>query len=264
MKFLQEELTFSERRACRAIEIDRKTVHYRPVEKDSPGLIKQIRTIAERHPSYGYRRIHVHLKRLGVEINVKRLRRIYREQRLFLRRQKRRRYKFQGPRLPARILDRPNQLWCMDFMFDKTQTGARIMILTILDQHTRYCPGIFVRSGFRFRDMRIALDAAFFHTGRPAGILSDNGLEFTHPVFREWARQKGVDLFYIRPGKPVENAFIESFNSTLRRECLSSNSFSDLDDAAEVIELWRNEYNKDRPHSSLRNLTPTEFVKQLR
>lgn len=262
MKFLQEELTFSERRACRAIEIDRKTMHYKPVEKDPPELLKRVRQIAERHPSYGYRRVHHMLKRQGVKMNLKRLRRIYREQRLFLRRQRRRRYKFQGPRLPARILDGPNQLWCMDFMFDRTKKGARIMILTILDQHTRYCPGIFVRSGFRFRDMQYALDTAFFNAGRPAGLLSDNGLEFTHPVFREWAKQKGIDLFYIKPGRPVENAFIESFNSTLRKEHLRSHSFNDLDDAAESIERWRQMYNEQRPHSSLGDLTPAEFMKQ--
>ncbi len=150
----------------------------------------------------------------------------------------------------------------MDFMFDRTKKGARIMILTILDQHTRYCPGIFVRSGFRFRDMQYALDTAFFNAGKPAGLLSDNGLKFTHAVFREWARQKGIDLFYIKPGRPVENAFIESFNSTLRKEHLRSHSFNDLDDAAESIEQWRQMYNEQRPHSSLGDLTPAEFMKQ--
>lgn len=264
MKFLQQELTFSERRACRAVEIDRKTMHYEPVEKDSPEIVKQIRLIAERYPSWGYRRIHDRLGRLGVKMNIKRLRRIYREQRLFLRRQKRRRYKFQGPKLPARILESPNQLWCMDFVSDKTHSGSRIMILTILDQYSRYCPGIFVRTGFKFRDMQYALDAAFFNAGKPAGILTDNGIEFVHPVYREWARQKGIELFYIKPGRPVENAVIESFNARLRDECLRRNAFLSVDDAAELIERWRNFYNEERPHSSLGNLTPSEFMKQLR
>jgi putative transposase len=264
VKFLKEELTFSERRACRAIEIDRKTIRYQAVEKDSQNLKARVKALAEKYPSFGYRRIHARLKREGIVMNIKRLRRIYVEQRLNLRRQKRRRYKFQGPRLPARVLDAPNKVWAMDFMFDKTQSGGRIMILTIVDQYSRYCPGIFVRGGFRFRDMQYALDAAFFNAGKPAGILSDNGLEFTHPVFREWARQKGVDLFNIKPGRPVENAFIESFNSRLRDECLRRNSFSSVNDAADLIEKWRVFYNEERPHSSLGNLTPTEFMKQLR
>lgn len=261
---MREELTFSERRACRAIEIDRRAVHYKAVVKDSQNLIRRIKKIAERYPSYGYRRVHDRLKREGIAMNIKRLHRIYREQRLNLRRQRRRRYKFEGKRLPARVLDAPNKLWAMDFMFDKTQSGARIMILTVIDQCSRYCPGIFVRSGFRFRDMQYALDAAFFAAGKPGGILSDNGLEFTHPVFREWARQKGVDLFNIRPGKPIENAMIESFNGRLRDECLRRNAFKSVDDAAEIIEKWRTFYNEERPHSGIGNLTPKEFMKQWR
>lgn len=264
MKFLKEELTFSERRACRAIEIDRKTLHYKPVQKDAPELVNKIRAIAEKYPSYGYRRVHSRLSRQGVKMNIKRLRRIYLEQKLFLRRRKRKRYKFEGERAPARVLDRPNRMWCMDFVFDKTQAGGRIMMLTVLDQYTRVCPGIFVRSGFRQRDLRYALEVAFIAAGKPDAILSDNGLEFTHPVFREWACQKGIQLFYIRPGKPVENAFIESFNGRLRDECLSRSSFTSVEDAGEIIEQWRNHYNEERPHSSLGNLTPAEYVKQLR
>lgn len=262
MKFLQEELTFSERRACRAIEIDRKSLHYEAVEKDSQILTRQVRAIAEKYPSFGYRRVHEALKRQGVQMNLKRLRRIYLDLRLNLRRQKRRRYKFEGVRRPARVLDAPNKLWCMDFMFDKTQSGNRIMILTILDEFSRFCPGIFVRTGFKFSDMKYALDAAFEACGAPAGIISDNGLEFTHPVFRSWAKKKGIDLFNIRPGKPIENAIIESFNGRVRDECLRRNAFESLDEAAELLEEWRKFYNEERPHSGIGNLTPIEFMKQ--
>lgn len=265
MKFLQEELTFSERRACRAIEIDRKTIRYKPVVKDSPGLISRVRAIAEKYPSFGYRRIHVRLQKDGIKINLKRLRRIYHEQGLFLRRKKKnRRQKFIGERKPSRVLSAPNQLWCIDFMFDRTQRGSKLAILTIIDQHTRLSPGIFVRSSFRQRDLRYALEAAIYAHGKPAGILSDNGIEFTHQIHRDWAKKHGIDLFYIRPGNPIENAFNESFNGRVRDECLNRNAFDNLEEAEEGLESWRIFYNEERPHSSLKNLTPMEFMKQYR
>jgi len=262
---LQDELTFSERRACKAVEIDRKTLHYQATPRDPPQLVKEVRAIAEKFPSFGYRRVHESLKRKGVVMNIKRLRRIYREQRLILRRKKKNwRHKFVGQRKPDRTLSAPNQLWAMDFMFDKTQRGAKLMLLTVIDQHTRQSPGIFVRTTFKQRDLRFALDAAIYSHGKPAGILSDNGLEFTHPLFRLWAKKHGIDLFYIRPGNPIENAFAESFNGRIRDECLNRNAFDTLDEAAEGVEAWRRFYNEERPHSSLGNLTPNEFVKQCR
>lgn len=262
---MQEELTFSERRACRAIEIDRKTIRYKPVEKDSKFLVSRVRAIAEKYPSFGYRRIHASLLKEGAKMNVKRLRRIYREQRLFLRRKKKNyRQKFIGERKPSRILNAPNQLWCIDFMFDRTQKGAKLAILTIIDQHTRVSPGIFVRTSFRQRDLRYALEAAIYAHGKPAGILSDNGFEFTHQIHRDWAKKLGIDLFYIRPGNPKENAFNESFNGRVRDECLNRNAFDSLEEAEEGLEAWRNFYNEERPHSSLKNLTPIEFMKQCR
>jgi len=138
------------------------------------------------------------------------------------------------------------------------------MILTILDRHTRHCPGIFIRRSFKQRDLRYALEAAIYAHGKPGGILSDNGLEFTHTLFRKWAERQGIDLFYIRPGRPVENAFIESFNERLRDECLNRNIFENFEDAEAGIENWRQFYNDERPHSSLGNLTPKEFMKQFK
>lgn len=239
-------------------------MHYRPVEKDAPELVAKIREIAEKYPNFGYRRIHNRILKSGILINIKRLRRIYREQKLILRRKKKGRRKFSGPRKPARELSGPHQLWCMDFIFDKTQRGEKLMILTILDQHTRYCPGLFLRKSFKQRDLIYAMEAAIYSYGKPAGILSDNGFEFTHDLFRAWAKRQGIDLFYIRPGKPVENAFIESFNGRLRDECLSRNAFENFEEAEEILEVWRNFYNDERPHSSLGNLTPREFMKQYK
>jgi putative transposase len=222
-----------------------------------------VRAIAEKFPSFGYRRVHESLRRKGISMNIKRLRRIYRDQRLLLRRKKKKyRQKFVGERKPNRVLSAPNQLWAMDFMFDKTQRGGKLMIFTVIDQHTRHCPGIFVRTSFKQRDLRYALEAAIYSYGKPAGILSDNGLEFTHPIFRDWAKKQGIDLFYIRPGNPIENAFAESFNGRIRDECLNRNAFESLEEAGEGVEKWRNFYNDERPHSSLGNLTPTEYVKQ--
>lgn len=246
------------------MKIDRKTLHYKPVVKDSAALIKQVKDIAEKYTSFGYRRIHDRLKREGVNLNIKRLRRIYKQERLILRRKKtNRRLKFKGDRVPARVLESPNQLWCMDFLFDKTQNGKTLKILTILDQYSRYCPGIFVRSEFKQRDLRYALEVAIHTFGKPAGILSDNGIEFTNPIFRTWAKEHGIDLFYITPGRPVENGMIESFNGRIRDECLNRTTFLNLEDAGIQIENWRIFYNEDRPHSSLENLTPKEFMKQF-
>ena len=262
--FLREEIGLSERRALKAIEIDRKTLHYKARVKNPPELVRKIKEIASRYTNFGYRRVHAKLKREGIEVNLKKLRRIYREERLVLRQRKKPgRNKFIGDRKPLRKLGKPNELWCMDFMFDRTRNGTMIMILTVIDQYSRYCPGIFVRKGFRQRDLIRAMEVAMQDFGRPLGILSDNGIEFTHEIFRHWAKERGISLYYIRPGRPTENGFIESFNGRVRDECLKTQEFRDLDDANKKLEEWRNFYNEDRPHSSLENQTPKEFVRKF-
>jgi putative transposase len=264
VRFLKEEISFSERRACRAVAMDRKSYRYQRKEKDSKALVSQIRKVAEKHPSYGYRRVHDRLKREGVKLNLKRLRRIYRQERLFLRRKKRRRrFKLEKNPAPERIT-RVNELWCMDFMFDRMHGGEKLKILTIIDQHSRFCPGIFVRQGFGVRDLTFALDAAILSAGKPDGIKSDNGIEFVHPIMKYWAEARGINLYFSKPGTPVDNAFIESFNGRLRDECLRRNAFEKVEEAEEVLDEWRKFYNEERPHSSLGNLTPLEFMKQLK
>jgi putative transposase len=262
--FLKEELLFTERRACRVAEIDRKTLYYESVRRDSSDLVERIKSIATRHLSYGSERVWGELRREGVEVGERRVRRIYRELGLTLPRKKKSlREKFKKERPSPRANIRPNQLWSMDFMFDKTQSGEKVMILTIIDQCSRYCPGLFVRRGFRQRDLIQALEAAIYNLEKPLGILSDNGIEFTQPIFRQWAKAQGISLYYTRPGRPTENAFIESFNGKIRVECLRKEEFLDLDDVAKKLEVWRSYYNTERQHSSLEKLTPSEFLKKF-
>jgi putative transposase len=149
----------------------------------------------------------------------------------------------------------------MDFMFDRAENGQKLKILTIIDQYSRFCPGLFVRTNFGVRDVMFALEAAMLESKKPKAIATDNGIEFNHPILKKWASRNGIELFYIRPGKPVDNAYIESFNARLRDECLNHNIFRDIDCAEETIEVWRNFYNEERPHSSLGNRTPTEYMK---
>lgn len=262
MKFLKEEILLSERRACQVIEMDRKSFRYQARPRDSEGLLAQVRAIAEKHPTYGYRRVHAILAKGGIRMNLKRLRRIYVDERLHLRKRRNRvRHKLVKNPPPDRVLTR-NALWRMDFMFDKTHSGERLKILTIIDQHTRFCPGLFVKSSFGVRDLMFALEAAMMESGKPRAIASDNGIEFVHEIIRYWAKKNGIELFYIKPGRPVENAFIESFNARLRDECLTRHAFESVEEAEEVLEKWRQYYNEERPHSSLGNLSPTEFMKQ--
>lgn len=222
-----------------------------------------MKQLAQQWPRFGYRRLHVLLRRSGLGINHKRVQRLYREEGLALRRRKRRKHTC-TIRVPLTVAQRPNQRWSMDFVSDVLANGRRIRALTVVDDYTRECPAIEVDTSLNGVRVSRVLDRLAELRGLPESIRTDNGPEFAGKVLDAWAYRRGVKLDFIRPGKPTENGYIESFNGKLRDECLNENWFTTLPEAKLVIENWRNVYNDKRPHSSLGDLTPEEFADRSR
>jgi putative transposase len=221
----------------------------------------RIRDIAHQRPRFGYLRIHVMLRREGWPVNKKRVRRLYRLEGLQLRMRVRRRKHMCLHRGVPPQAQRTHERWSMDFVHDQLFDGRPFRMLTVLDQFSRQSPLIEPRFSFSGRDVVDALDRIVARTGTPASITIDHGTEFTSKALEEWAYRRGVKLDFTHPGKPTENGHIESFNGRLRDECLNVNQFMSIDDAREQIERWRLDYNAHRPHSSLGNLTPSEFAR---
>ncbi len=220
----------------------------------------RLKELAAIRVHYGYRRRHILLQREGWKVNAKGIYRLYSEERLSLRRRKPRR------RVACRArVERPeatciNACWAMDFMHHELFDGRRIRLLTIVDLFTRESLAIVVRQRFRAIDVVDALNKLGTSRSLPESVRVDNGTEFTSKIFDQWAYMNGVTIDYCRPGKPTDNAFIESFNGSVRAECLNENWFLSLDDAKDKIESWRQDYNLHRPHSALGNLAPKEFA----
>jgi len=243
------------------LNVTRSTNRYRAAEKDDQELRIRMKELANRHKRYGSPRIHVLLKREGLVINHKRTERIYREEGLSIRRKRKKKLKV-SLRVPLSPASMPNEIWSMDFLCDACANGGRIRILTIVDDYTRTSPGLLVRSSIPGHRVTTFLDQQSMLYGYPQSIRVDNGPEFTGKHFQQWAAQRRIDVRYTRPGKPMDNAYIESFNGKLRDECLNEHWFLNLKHAQEIIEKWLTEYNPERPHSSLGDMTPHEFVKE--
>jgi putative transposase len=241
------------------VDLSRTAYGYHPETGDDDMLRQRLREIAAQRRRFGSPRLHVLLKREGLVVNHKRTERIYKEEGLALRR-KRRRKGAAGARVIIPAPERPNQKWSMDFVSDSVVTGRRFRALTIVDDYSRECPAIEVDTSLGSARVVNVLERLAEMRGLPEVITVDNGPEFAGKVLDEWAYRKGVKLSFIRPGKPVENAFAESFNSRLRDECLNDNWFLSIRHAREVIEAWRKDYNTVRPHSSLGGLAPQEFI----
>lgn len=221
---------------------------------------ERMRALADRWRRRGYRRLHDLLKREGFKVNHKKILRIYREEKLLLRQRKRKKL-VSLARRPMQPPLGPNERWSMDFVSDRiATTGRRIRCLNIIDDFTRECLAIEVDTSLPGSRVVEVLERLAFFRGKPLSIVIDNGPEFTGCALDTWAHQNNVKLDFIRPGKPVENAFIESFNGKFRDECLDDEWFISLKEAKEKIEIWRKEYNSMRPHSSLGGLTPEEFA----
>jgi putative transposase len=218
----------------------------------------RIRELAAVRVSYGYRRLHVLLRREGWKVNHKLVYRIYREEGLEVRTKKRRK-RASALRVVLPAATSPNERWSMDFVSDSLHDGRRFRVLTLVDHFSRVSPAIEVGSSITGKRVVAVLERLVKAHGLPRVITTDNGTEFTSRAVDEWAHRSGVKLDFIRPGKPIENAYIESFNGRLRQECLNQCWFSSLEDAKIKIEAWRIDYNEQRPHTSLGNQTPEQF-----
>ena len=215
-----------------------------------------------RYRRYGYQRLHVLLRREGFTLNRKKTYRLYREEQLLVKQRKRRRRATTG-RLPLPAPSRRNLRWSLDFVSDQLLDGRRFRCLTVMDDCTRECKGILVDFSIGGERVTRYLDALMASQEKPANTLSDNGTEFTSRAMFYWAQERGIQLNFIGPGKPVQNAFNESFNGRLRDECLNESVFNNIHHARAVIESWRQHYNQEQPHSSLGYLTPDEYRQQL-
>jgi putative transposase len=248
----------SERRACQALGVDRSTVRYRSLRPDDGAVRLRIRELAHVRRRFGYRRLHFLLKREGLAMNQKRFRRLYREEGLQVRKRGGRKRAL-GPRAPLALPSRPNERWSLDFVSDTFTDGRRFRALAVVDDCTRECLALVADTSLSGARVARELDAIIAIRGRPTTCVSDNGTELTSMAILAWSKGAGVDWHYIQPGKPQQNAFVESFNGRLRDECLNETAFSSLDEARAVLAAWRDDYNRVRPHSALANRTPEEF-----
>ncbi len=251
----------SQRRACVLVGVDPKTVR-RERPPDNPDIRKEMGKLAEKRRRFGYRRLGILLERKGMVMNHKKLYRLYREEGLSVRR-RRGRKRARGSRSPMPEALRPNQRWSMDFVSDTFGPSRRFRILAVNDDCCRKNLGLVADTSVSGARVARELDAMVRLYGKPDSIVSDNGTEFTSKAILKWAKDNDVEWHYIDPGKPQQNAFIESFNGSLRDECLNEEIFDSLADARRKLALWRYDYNNVRPHSSLGNQTPAEARRAL-
>lgn len=249
----------SQRRVARLLPIERMTLRYMHHRDAQEALRIRRRELAGTRVRYGYRRLTVLLKREGWEVNAKRIYRIYTEEGLIVR-TKKRKERAQRQRVAQGSAIRPNHKWSMDFVAQRLSDGGWIRVLTVVDQFTRECVALLADNTLSGQKVAAALDEALLQRGVPESITVDNGTEFTSKALDHWAYRKGVHLDFIRPGRPVENGYIESFNGRLRDECLNVEVFFTLADARQKLERWRQDYNHQRPHSALDDRTPAEFA----
>jgi putative transposase len=244
--------------------LNRRTWQYRGRAKNDAAIRQRLEALAQQRRRFGAPRLHVLLRREGIRINHKRTERIYREAGLTLAKRRRFRKRTGAQRKVLQPTTRADERWSMDFVADNLTDGRRLKILTIVDDHTRENPGIEVDTSINGVRVTHVLDRIAVFRGYPKMIVVDNGPEFAGRALDEWAYRNKVELHFIEPGKPVENCYIESFNGKFRDECLNEHWFTRMELAREIIEAWRVDYNEVRPHSSLGNLTPAEFARNLR
>lgn len=250
----------SERRACSVLGTDRTSVRYRSTRPDDAGLRARLRELAGERRRFGYRRLHILLTREGLLMNHKKLRRLYREERLQVRRRSGRKRAL-GTRAPMALPQGANQRWSLDFAADAFSDGRRFRILAIVDDFTRECLALVADTSLPGLRVARELDALTALRGRPAMIVSDNGTELTSMAILRWAQERQVEWHYTAPGKPQQNAFAESFIGRLRDELLNETLFSSLGHAREALAIWKADYNTVRPHSGLGNLPPVAYAK---
>lgn len=253
----------SERRACVLVGAHRTTCRYVSRKPDRSVLITRLRQLAEQRPRFGYRRLHALLRREGQAVNRKLVYRLYREQGLVLRRRRTKKLRTTRP-LPPVPVSRANERWSMDFVHDRLTNGRALRTFNVVDAYTRECLAIEVDTSLPAARVVRVLDALCQRYGTPETLRIDNGPEFISSTLDRWAYEHGVALHFIQPGKPTQNAHVESFNGRFRDECLAQAHFSTVRRARVEIALWRDDYNQHRPHSALGYRTPHEFAAEAR
>lgn len=260
---LVQETGYSERRACELVGVQRSTARYQPKRQPGEeGLRERLRKLARRHQRYGYRRIAHLMRREGSPVNEKRVHRLWKAERLQVGRWKRQKRRY-GPQ--GEVLEKaqhPNHVWSYDFAEDRTEKGRCLRMLMVLDEFTRECLAIEVGYSLNSEDVTQVLEWLFLLRGHPEHLRSDNGPELIAAAVQRWLAERACQAIYITPGSPWENPYVESFIGKLRDECLSRHLFASLGEAREIVEHWRQEYNRYRPHSALDYLTPVEFAAQ--
>ena len=249
----------TERRACRAVGVWRSVVRYQSVKPSQEALRRRLRGLASVRVRAGYRQLHVLLRREGWRINHKRVYRLYTEAGLTLKQRRPKRHRSASVRIARSMPQQPNEQWAMDFMHDTLSDGRSIRVLTAIDLYSRESVALVAASRFSGADVAAVLSAAGKERGSlPRRIRVDNGTEFTSRALDHWTYWNRIELDFSRPGKPADNAFIEAFNASVRRECLSQHWFLSLEDAQRILGAWRADYNNVRPHSSLANSCRTK------
>lgn len=272
---LCEEHGVSQRRACVALDIDRSSVRYKSVRPDDTHLREAMKKVACERRRFGFTlpgrrmdtfaengRIHVMLEGEGIFMNQKQLQRLYREEKLQVRKRGGRKRAL-GTRRPMILPSRTNERWSLDFVSDAFTDGRRFRVLAVVDDFSRECLALVADTSLSGLRLTRELDAIIDRRGKPRTFVSDNGLEMTSMVELNWCQETGVEWHYIAPGKPMQNGFVESFNSNFRNECLNETQFSSLRQAREQITKWKEDYNAERPHSSSGNITPNEFAMKM-
>ena len=259
MTWAIDEKGYSQRRACALIGIAPKTYRYVTSRPDDSEFRERLHRLVADRRRFGYRRLHILLRREGVELNHKKLFRIYREERLMVRRRGGRKRAL-GTRTPMALPQGRDQRWSLDFVSDVLADGRRFRVLVIVDDFTRECLALIVDTSISGRRVARELDAIVAARRKPLMIVSDNGTELTSHAILWWQQERGIGWHYIAPGKPVQNAFVESLNGRFRDECLNEHVFHGLPMARRIIEAWRLDYNASRPHTSLGGLAPNEFA----
>lgn len=260
--YAQAHCGLSQRRACRLVSTARSTVRYRSRRSTADGVLRgRLRALAEQRPRFGYRRLHVLVRREGIIVNHKRIARLYRAEGLAVRqRQRKAIVRIRRGRPPAP--QRANEQWALDFLQDALASGRTIRLLSVIDVFTREALALEVDTSLPGTRVVRVLDRLGGARPLPAQIVLDNGPELISRVLEQWAHHHAVTLHFIDPGKPVQNAFCESFHGRVRDECLNEYWFLGLADARRLVEAWRQDYNQERPHSALGYQTPAAFARE--
>jgi putative transposase len=249
----------SERRACSIVNVDRKMIRYRSRRPADEALRTRLRELAAERRRFGYRRLHVLLRREGLVLNRKRTQRLYREEALTVRR-RRGRKRATGARAPLLLPPLPNTRWSIDFVHDQLACGRRFRILNVIDDVTKECLAAVADTSISGKRVARELTALLARRGRPAMIVSDHGTEFTSNAMLGWTSEHRIAWHFIAPGKPMQNGICESFNGRMRDELLNETLFFGLDHARTGLARWVADYNERRPHSSLRYQTPAAYA----